>query len=110
MPGYEYGLRRALMEVVGGLITSSVLLAFRNSGLLSPSYFLLFDLASIAGMVLLIFAMPYWGTTYLLGWLTGLGLMFNYGLMGTLEFVAYLLFGLAILAMRILKSATGSRQ
>jgi len=103
MSAFGYGIRRATAEVVGGIITSSILIAFVNSGLLDPSYKLLFSLLNVVGVITLILAMPYWGTTYLLGWFFGLWIMFSSGLVGILELLVYLGVPLAILIIRILK-------
>jgi hypothetical protein len=48
--------------------------------------------------------MKYWGTSYLLGWLVGLLLMSQTGLVGTLELLIY--FAVPILYLIIRKSKT----
>lgn len=103
MSTFGYGARRAIAEVVGGIVTSAMVVAFINSGLLDPSYILLFHLMNLAGIFTLILAMPFWGTTYLLGWLFGLWIMSQSGLVGILELLIYLGASLAILIIRISK-------
>lgn len=101
MNGFEYGVKRAIGEVIGGLITSVIVSAFASSGLLSPAYVLLFGLINVIGTVALILVMPYWGTTYLIGWLFGLWILLQSGLIGILEVVIYFGIPLAILVIRI---------
>ncbi len=104
MSWFEYGVRRAFLEVSSGLITSTVLIAFVRSGLLDPSYLLLFILLNIVAIILLILVMPYWGTTYLLGWMFALLILFSSGLIGALEFIVCFGVPLLILIKRIAKS------
>lgn len=59
MPGFEYGLKRVIIEIVGGFVTSTILIAFINSGLLDASNILLFSLLNLAGTISLILAMPF---------------------------------------------------
>lgn len=103
MSAFGYGARRAIAEVVGGIVTSSIVIAFINSGLLDPSYTLLFHLLNVVGIVSLILTMPYWGTTYLIGWLFGLWIMSESGLVGILELLVYLGVPLVVLILRLLK-------
>jgi len=102
MSRFEYGMKRAISEIVAGIITSTVLIAFVNSELLNPSFMLLFHLINILSTIALIFAMPFWATSYILGWLFGLWIMFSSGLVGILEFLVYLV-PLVILIIRFLK-------
>ena len=106
MSKFEYGLRRAITEAIMGAITSAILLAFINSGNLDPSYSLLFQLLNIVGIIGLIQAMPYWGTTYLIGWLIGTFIMYDSGLIGTFELLIYIGVSILILIRRISKSIT----
>lgn len=89
MPSEEHGLARAITEILGGFITSTILSAFVSSGILDPSSLLLFHLLNAILIVSLLLKMKYWGTSYLLGWLFGLLLMSQTGLVGTSEFLIY---------------------
>ena len=104
MPSFRYGIRRAITEVVSGIVTSGILIAFVDSGLLDPFYTFLFNLLNMAGTASLILMMPFWGTTYLLGWMFGLVIMLDCGLVGILELMLYLIVPVSILILRILKS------
>lgn len=82
---FGYGMRRAIGEVVAGIVTSVLVGAFVSSGLLPPAYAVLFGILNMLGTVTLILAMPYWGTVYLFGWLLGLFIMLQTGLVGILD-------------------------
>jgi hypothetical protein len=101
MNGFEYGTKRAIEEIVCGFVTSVIVNVFINSGLLSPSYVLLFGVINVIGLITLIFAMPYWGITYLLGWLFGVIIMLQSGLIGILEVIIYLGIPLVVLILRV---------
>ena len=103
MPGFEYGLKRSITEIVGGFITSAILYAFIRSGFLTTSAFLLLELVNILGIIVLIYVMPYWGTTYIIGWLVGLVLLFKAGLVNILNFLIFFIISLMILISRWVK-------
>jgi hypothetical protein len=74
-----------------------------STGLIPQSYIFLFKLISIVAVVSLILAVPYWGTGYLLGWLFGVFILVESGLVGILDFVVYFLAPFAILLIRFMK-------
>jgi hypothetical protein len=102
MSKFGYGVGRAISEIVAGIVTSTILVAFMNSGLLNPSFMLLFHLINILSTIALIFAVPFWATSYILRWLFGLWIMFSSRLVGILELLVYLV-PLIILIIRFLK-------
>ena len=104
MPTGEHGLKRAITEIVGGFITSAIISAFVKSGILDPSFILLFHLLNVIFIISLLLKMKYWGTSYLLGWLFGLLLMSQTGLVGTLELLIY--FAVPIIYLIIRKTRT----
>ena len=105
MSGIEYGFKRAVAEILGGFVTSAILDAFFSTGLIPLEYVLLFHLVNVLSTVGLAFAMPYWATTtYSIGWLIGLALMYSSGLVGILEVLVYLI-PLGIVVIRLIKSA-----
>jgi hypothetical protein len=101
----EHGLARAFTEVIGGFITSfalrSVLVGFANSGFLGSSWLALFDLVSVAGTFSLLRVMNFWKTPYLMGWIIGVGLLLQTGLLGSLEILIYLVVPVLVLLARI---------
>lgn len=102
-----YGMKRAIGEVIGGIINSVFVDAIIiGSGLISPVGAVLFGILNMLATVLLILAMPYWGTVYLIGWLFGLGIMFQTGLIGILDAVIYFGVPLLVLIVRFWKMLT----
>ena len=98
---FKYGTKRAIGEIISGFVTSIIVDAFASSGLLPPSYVFLFGLINVLGTITLILTMPVWGITYLFGWMIGVYLMFQSGLIGILESILYLGIPIAILLFRI---------
>ena len=103
MLGFWHGYQRAVSEVIGGVITAVILNAFISSGLLDPSFVLYFKLLNMLGLMALVLVMPYWGTIYLIGWLFGLIIMAESGLVGILDFIIYFGIPLVILIVRVCK-------
>ena len=102
MSKFEYGFKRAVSEVVAGLIMSAVLASFVNEGLIPVSFVLLFHVLNVLSTVLMVFAMPFWATSYSIGWLLGLWVMYSSGLVDVLELVVYLV-PLIIVVIRFAK-------
>ena len=105
MPGFEHGCKRGMLEVIGEFATAVILNAFISLGLLDPSFAFYFKLLNMLGLIVLIFAIPYWGTIYLMGWLLGLIIMAKSGLVGILDFIIYFGIPLTILITRLCKKA-----
>lgn len=103
MPGFEHGYKRAVSEIIGGIVTSAMLNAFILTEVIDSSWVLYFKLLNMFGLITLILAMPYWGTIYLLGWLIGLFILSKSGLVGFLDFVIYFGIPLMILFIRLIK-------
>ncbi len=66
MPGFEHGYKRGISEIIGGILSAIILNTIVSSRLLDPSWMFYFKLLNTLGTIVLILAMPYWGTTYLL--------------------------------------------
>jgi len=81
-------------------VTSAVLNVFIQAGFLTPSTVIIFELMNILGIIILIYVMPYWGTTYIVGWIIGLLLLFRVGLIGGLNFLAFFITSLVIFTLR----------
>ena len=107
--GFGYGIRRLMGEVVGGVITSIFVDVIIGSGLLPPVYAVLFGILNMVGTIGLILAMPYWGTVYLFGWLAGLCIMLQAGLVGILDAAFYFGVPLAVLVLRLWKKLTDQK-
>jgi hypothetical protein len=90
MSKFEYGFKRACFEVVAGWVAFIVLSSLVNVGLFSASFVSLFHVMSAFYTVLLVFAMPYWATKYIIGWLFGVVIMYSQGLVSVFELIIYL--------------------
>ncbi|MEM5771427.1 MAG: hypothetical protein QW790_01620 [Candidatus Aenigmatarchaeota archaeon] len=101
MNRFGYGVKRAIGEIIGGFVTSVIVDAFISSGLLNPAYVFLFALLNILGLILLLLTMPAWGITYLLGWIFGVVIMFQSGLIGILEAILYLGVPIFVIMLKI---------
>lgn len=101
MSGPQYGFKRAIGEVITGVVTSAIVDAFATSGLLPSTYLLLFGLLNVIGIAALVFAMPFWGVTYLLGWIFRIWVMASSGLIGILEIILYVGVPIAVLIVRL---------
>lgn len=99
---FDYGLERAFSEIIGGLVTTIIISSFISTGLI-PSYFIwLFHLLNIVDMIVLIQKMPYWATSYSVGWLIGVIVLTNTGLLTILDILINFI-PLAYLVYRLLK-------
>jgi hypothetical protein len=107
MSKLEYGFKRAITEIVGGFVSSIVLEAFVNAGLIPVYYMLLFHILNATGTLVLILAMPYWATTYIIGWLIGLWILSGSGLINGIDYLLYFIPLLFVLGWRIWKGASG---
>lgn len=99
MPGTEYGLRRAISEIIGGFTISIVVRTFAY-GFGLPWLFVLFNLFSIFMTVGLLDKMPFWSTSYFLGWLFGL-IYIGPAFLSPLELVLYLGITLLVLYWKV---------
>ena len=97
MGRFGSGLERAIGEVIGGFITYAFFMSFVESGAISP---FLFALLSIIGILVLIKKMPYWSTAYLIGWVIGLLIFIQSGLIGFIELLILIGMPLIILLKR----------
>jgi uncharacterized membrane protein len=74
-----------------------------NSGLISLQCKVLFDLINVVATLSLIQVMPYWGTGYLLGWLTGITIIAQFRILDLWEYTIYTIIGIIILIRRLFK-------
>jgi hypothetical protein len=101
MSGFEYGMKRAVIEIINGFVTSIVIDSFISSGLLPYSYVFLFGLLNVISIITLILTMPLWGLTYLLGWIFGVIMMLQSELIGIWEAILYLGAPIVVIALKI---------
>ncbi|MGB9693491.1 MAG: hypothetical protein ACPLYF_01460 [Fervidobacterium sp.] len=77
MSKFEYGFVRAVSEIVAGFVMPVFLSSFVDAGLIPASFVLLFHVLNVLSTKLLVFAMPFWATSYSIGWLGGLWVMYG---------------------------------
>ncbi|MEM0466704.1 MAG: hypothetical protein QXX20_03790 [Candidatus Thermoplasmatota archaeon] len=70
MPGFEYGFKRAFIEIIIGLIIAITIQAILHSFKMD-ALVILFDVFSILAIIFLIDKMTFWSLSYLIGWLFG---------------------------------------
>lgn len=79
----EKGIRDSIEHVMVGIVISVISNAFIATGLISSSYTFYFGLLNAALVAGLIVTLPKMGFIYLVGWLIGIGLLVQGGLLGT---------------------------
>lgn len=72
MPGADYGLERGVAMVLEAGVVAVIFSELVNQGLIPYSWFILFNVVSIAGLVLLVDGSRYWSFGYLFGWVGGI--------------------------------------
>lgn len=91
---------RGYKEAVGGIVLGIVIGVFTRSGLLPQSTILLVGLINALVISVLVFSMPSWGVPYTLGWLFGLLIFLESGLLGLFELILYIFLPFIILVVR----------
>ncbi len=104
VPNLEHGCERAIREAGIGIVSGILLNAFISSGLIPSSYITLFKLIIILTILSLIMAMPYWGTGYIIGWLLGMLIMAETGLISTFDIIIYTVIPFVLLILRFTKN------
>jgi len=86
-------MERAFGMVVEAGVVALVFSSFVEQGLLPHSLFVLYNVASIVGLVFLIDKSRYWSFGYLFGWVAGifmsLGTLVQTDLLGLLDLLIY---------------------
>lgn len=85
----ESGYERAIAEISGGFVSAFIITFLVNSGLVAPSWLLLFNLVNGVGALALFSALRFWALAYLIGWLIGMGVMLQSGLMDWLDVLSF---------------------
>jgi hypothetical protein len=105
------GFREAIEGVVGGIIVSAILGVIPTLPFV-PSYYVgifqLFEVISLVGGILLIFAMESWGFGYLIGWLFGMWIMSSAGLVESPLFTLYAVVGAVVFIGKFLQKVEES--
>jgi len=69
------GVGRATTEVIMGAVTVFIIEAVIKF-LLPPEYLLIYRIVTVIGMIVILMAMKFWSTRYILGWLFGMAILF----------------------------------
>lgn len=100
------GFSDAIVGVVAGIVVSAILGVIPTLPFV-PSYYVgifqLFEVISLVGGIVLIFAMESWGFGFLMGWLFGMWIMSSAGLVESWLFMLYAVVGLIVLIGKILQ-------
>lgn len=72
MPGADHGFERGIGMIVEAVVVAAIWVSVIEAGLIPRWMFVLFNIASIVGLVFLIDKTRYWSFEYLIGWLAGL--------------------------------------
>lgn len=70
MPGFEYGIKRAFVEIIIGFIVVLTIQAILHSFKMDHLV-VIFDLLSIVAIIFLFDKMTFWSLSYLIGWIIG---------------------------------------
>lgn len=98
---FSQGFRRAVAEVLGGIIFAAVMGALTVSPLIPADYKLFFGLIAALPSISLVIEMRAWNIIYTAGWMLGVGLMINAGLLPPLEIAIFLGIPSAIWGLRL---------
>lgn len=100
---FEEGLKRALLEMFGGLIIPITISSLVGTGSIPYYSIWILYLIDIGGTINLIREMSFWATSYIVGWLIGIFILANYGLLTPLDILIYLI-PLVFLGYRLYRS------
>ena len=105
---FQRGLEKAVTGIIGSILINSILAGFAKDGLI-PSYLVIsFTVAGFLGSILLMFSFETTGVVFTIGWIVG-ALMLK-DLLGSIDFVVYLVAPLAALAIRAVAFFKGRGQ
>ena len=88
---FESGFSRALTQIVVGLIPPIFISSFVSTGLFPYYIIWIFHLLGIIDMISLIKEISYWATSYIVGWVFGVIILANSGLLVIQDILIYLI-------------------
>ncbi len=101
MKKFKLGLKQILIEVVTGFLTTLVLNALSNAGFLPENIALFVNIFLIVSNIILAMSMLSWGLFYTVGWLIGSLIFFEAGMLGSWDFILYIILPLIVIVARI---------
>ena len=96
------GLDHAIEEIIVGIFVSILVSSSVRTGLIPSNFAWVFHLLSIVGTIVFIQKVPYWATTYCVGWLVGVIILANTGLLTIIDILINFI-PLGILVFRVIK-------
>jgi len=103
---FQRGFGEAVTGIIGGILISALLAGFAKEGLIPPYLVILFTIAGFLGSMALLFFFKTAGVIFTLGWIVG-ALMLK-DLLGTIDFVVYLVAPITALVIRAVAFFKGS--
>ena len=95
------GMGNALYEIVFGLVFAALIAAFVSAGLIPQTYLLIFFLLNGLATAAFLLFLPLSSFAYLIGWLFGMYMMLQGGILEIWDIILYILPPLAVIASKI---------
>ncbi|MDD5337191.1 MAG: hypothetical protein PHS02_01785 [Candidatus ainarchaeum sp.] len=102
------GTNNAMEGVVYGAVSAAFVDILANAGVIPAEWMLFFNLVNGLATIGFLMKIPSWGATYLLGWLFGMYIMLQSGLMGIVDVIAYFVIPLLYVGYKIYCFITGN--
>jgi len=91
----QEGLIGAILEIAVGLIPPIIVTAIINGGIVPSDFiwiiYFISGIISVFGIVELLKEMSFWGISFIIGWLVGIYLLIDTGLLTPWDYVIYLI-------------------
>jgi len=98
---FDQGFGNAIQEIIGGIVVSLFINAISATGFVPSDYMLMIELINIIALVSLLFSLQKAGVAYIVGWIFGIYIMIQSGLMNFLDIILYLVVPIAIIGIRV---------
>jgi hypothetical protein len=92
------GLIEVMISIIGGIITSVLLQAFKQDNLIPSGYFWLFTIVGFIGSFVLILSYLKAGLSFMVGWI--IGALILKSILSTFDFIVYVITPIAALVIR----------
>jgi hypothetical protein len=105
---FQRGMSEAVTGIVGSIIFSIILSSFAEEGLIPFSMVLCFTVAGLFAAIILMFSFKTTGVLFTIGWIVGALLLRD--MLGTFDFIVYLVAPIVALVIRLVfffKSSNG---
>jgi hypothetical protein len=98
---FAQGFGSVVEEIIGGIAISLLINAISATGLIPPTYILIIELVNIVALASLLFIFQKAGFAYIAGWIFGIYIMIQSGLMGFWDIILYLIAPIVIIGIRV---------